>query len=100
MPWHTDGGDEPSEPPRANWSEHRRVVPQQVQEWSTLAARNPEASLVVAGDWNTDLTVGAGLTQYPYGTRDSTATLLDAVDDLGLRLSQATCPIPDLNETG
>jgi hypothetical protein len=72
MPWHSDGGDEPSDPPRANWAEHPRVIPEQVEEWCTLAARYPEASLLVAGDWNTDLTVGTGLTGYPYGLKEQT----------------------------
>lgn len=94
MPWHSDGGDEPSEPPRANWSEHRRVVPEQVQEWRALVAHNPEASLVVAGDWNTDLTVGTGLTQYPYGPKDQTEQLLGVVDDLELRIVTRHLPDP------
>jgi len=86
MPWHSDGGDEPSDPPRANWSEHRRVVPEQVKEWRTLAARYPDASLIVAGDWNTDLTVGSGLTRYPYGLKEQTAQLVDSASDLGLQI--------------
>ena len=94
MPWHSDGGDEPSDPPRAHWSEHRRVVPEQIKEWGTLAARYPDASLLVAGDWNTDLTVGTGLTPYPYGLKEQTAQLVDSTATLGLRIVTSCQPDP------
>lgn len=94
MPWHSDGGDEPSDLPRANWSEHRRVIPEQVKEWGTLAARYPDASLIVAGDWNTDLTVGTGVTRYPYGLKEQTAQLVDGAATLGLRIVTSRQPDP------
>jgi len=94
MPWHSDGGDAPADPPRANWSEHRRVVPEQVKEWRTLAARYPDASLLVAGDWNTDLTVGTGLTRYPYGLKEQTAQLVDTTATLGLEIVTSGQPDP------
>jgi hypothetical protein len=94
MPWHSDGGDDPADPPRANWSEHRRVVHQQVQEWHTLAARYPDASLLLLGDWNTDLTVGSGLSSHPYGLAVETAQLLDAAAELGLQIVTSRLPDP------
>lgn len=94
MPWRTDGGDEPSDPPRANWSEHRRVIPDQIKEWGELAARYPDASLIVAGDWNTDLTVGTGLTRYPYGLKEQTAQLVGSAANLGLRIVTSRQPDP------
>ena len=94
MPWHSDGGDEPQDPPRANWSEHRRVNPEQVQEWRILAARYTDASLVVAGDWNTDLTVGTGLTRYPYGLKEQTEELVDTTVALGLQIVTSCQPDP------
>jgi len=47
MPWKGDRG-------KFDWSEHHRIVPEQCAEWRALRDQCPEATLCVAGDYNTD----------------------------------------------
>jgi hypothetical protein len=71
MPWHSDQGDDPPPAKLPNWSEHHRVLPQQCREWASLQRLYPDASLCVAGDYNTDMGRGAR-----YGTREGIASLI------------------------
>lgn len=59
-----------------------------------MVARYPDASLLVAGDWNTDLTVGTGLTRYRYGLKEQTAQLVDTTAALGLKIATSRQPDP------
>lgn len=67
MPWKGDRG-------KFDWSEHRRIVPQQCAEWRVLCEQFPDASLCVAGDFNTDMGTGSY-----YGTREGIAALRDGL---------------------
>lgn len=70
MPWHCDQSDNPPETRFRNWSEHHRVLPMQCAEWRSLRENYPDASLCVAGDYNTDMGTGGR-----YGTKEGIATL-------------------------
>jgi len=55
LPWHSDVGDEPADPRPAAWSEHRRVIEQEVPALlRMLRAEAAGARRVLAGDFNTD----------------------------------------------
>ncbi|GAB3665143.1 hypothetical protein GCM10027596_30790 [Nocardioides korecus] len=54
LPWNGDVGPDEKNPGRG-WSEFRRVVAHQGQEWAELRRSFPFATLVVAGDLNQDL---------------------------------------------
>lgn len=84
LPWHADVGDGRMEPSPRHWEEHRRVVAEQTAEWISLAEQNPDARMVIAGDWNTDLLAGSGLATYTYGLVAETDLLLSTAADLGL----------------
>ena len=86
LPWHADIGDARDEPAPPRWQEHRRVVAAQTQEWVELRARYPEDRLVIAGDWNTDLLAGSGLTRYSYGLTAEVNTLLETAARLSLEV--------------
>ena len=70
MPWHCDQSDNPPETRFRNWSEHHRVLPMQCAEWRLLRQNYPDASLCVAGDYNTDMGTGGR-----YGTKEGIETL-------------------------
>ena len=53
LPWHSDKGDRPADPPPKNWSEHRRVLREQLPP--LLQELRVGARRVLAGDFNTDL---------------------------------------------
>ena len=56
LPWHSDVGDAPVDPPPRNWQEHRRVLRDEVPRLLRgLRIDAPDARRVVAGDFNTDL---------------------------------------------
>jgi hypothetical protein len=69
LPWNGDVGPV-GDIPAKGWDEFRRVVPIQGQEWLSLRARFPEATLVVAGDLNQDL-----CGKHYYGTKACRALL-------------------------
>lgn len=79
MPWHSDQSEHPPASPLPNWSEHHRVLPLQCAEWRTLREKYPDASLCVAGDYNTDMGTGAR-----YGTKQGIASLRAGLDDCDL----------------
>lgn len=81
MPWHSDQGDLPPETRLPNWSEHHRVVEQQCAEWLKLQRLYPDASLCVAGDYNTDMGTGS-----LYGTKTGISALSE-----GLRHANLFC---------
>jgi endonuclease/exonuclease/phosphatase family metal-dependent hydrolase len=61
LPWQFDVGDEPADPRPASWSEHRRVIEQEVPALlRMLRAEAVDARRVLAGDFNTGL-------RRPYG---------------------------------
>jgi len=66
MPWSSDRGLSGAEP---NWTEHHRVVSEQVKEWSELRDGHSDAAICVVGDFN--MTLGGG---YPYGAPEGQAT--------------------------
>ena len=66
MPWSSDRGLSGAEP---NWTEHHRVVSEQVKEWRELRDRHSDAAICVVGDFN--MTLGGG---YPYGAPEGQAT--------------------------
>jgi hypothetical protein len=56
LPWHSDKGDQPAEQPPGNWSEHQRVLREQLPLLLRgLREQAPGAHRVLAGDFNTDL---------------------------------------------
>jgi len=63
LPWKGDRG-------AFNWDEHHRVIQQQSLEWQAIAAQFPDADLVIAGDYNTDMGTGRH-----YGTKRGIADL-------------------------
>lgn len=82
MPWKGDRGV-------FNWDEHHRVIQQQAREWSALTARYPEADLVIAGDYNTDMGTGRH-----YGTKRGIADLNKALSECNLYCATAAANIP------
>lgn len=63
LPWKGDRG-------KFDWTEHHRVIPEQCAEWLELRKKYPDASLCVAGDYNTDMGTGTY-----YGTKRGIAAL-------------------------
>lgn len=88
LPWHSDRGDTPADPPPRNWEEHHRVIPQQGAEWARLRGAYPFADLCVIGDFNTGITAG-------YGTRQGRKLLADALTAAGLTCVTADTRGPD-----
>lgn len=86
LPWHADVGDKRAEPVPKRWAEHRRVVPDQAREWTRLRNDFPQAVLVIAGDWNTDILAGSGTTRYPYGPTNEARLLIETASSLGLQI--------------
>ena len=84
LPWHTDHGPEGT---ARNWTEHYRVIPEQAAEWADLAARHPQATLCVAGDYNSDLA-----DVHIYGTKQGRALLESGLAGAGLRCATRTAP--------
>jgi hypothetical protein len=87
LPWHTDPG--PCGDVRA-WSEHHRVIPLQGREWARLMTCYPNASLCVAGDFNTNL----GGPHY-YGTAQGRTLLRAALEGAGLVCMTETERVPE-----
>jgi hypothetical protein len=55
LPWHSDTGEEPAEPPPDMWAQHRRVIDEQVPALlQAIRAEAGSASRILAGDFNTD----------------------------------------------
>lgn len=63
LPWKGDRG-------KFDWSEHHRIIPMQCAEWLKLHKEHSDASLCVAGDYNTDM--GTGILRDKSGDRDTT----------------------------
>lgn len=82
LPWHADRGTDGL---ARNWTEHHRVIPEQAEEWAALAARYPNATLCVAGDYNTDLA-----DSHIYGTKQGRALLESGLAAAGLRCATRT----------
>jgi endonuclease/exonuclease/phosphatase family metal-dependent hydrolase len=56
LPWHSDRGDEPADPPPRNWQEHRRVLRDQMPTLlRSLRLESADARRVIAGDFNTSM---------------------------------------------
>lgn len=86
LPWHADVGDARAEPTPRLWQEHHRVVAAQTAEWAVLSARYQQDRMVIAGDWNTDLLAGSGVTRYPYGPTAEATLLMDTAMHLNLQI--------------
>jgi hypothetical protein len=91
MPWGDDQGDDPPQAKIANFVEHDRVVPLQCAEWLQLQKQNPQASLCVAGDLNTDM----GSAAWNRGTKRSIGALLQGMSKCGLFCATAPGRVPD-----
>lgn len=89
MPWASDRGDNMSDEPVRNWSEHHRIVVQQGEEWADLRRQYPNAELCVAGDLNMNL----GGPHY-YGTAQGRRLLRAAMAASGLFCATSTERIP------
>ena len=76
------------------WQEHRRVVAQQIAEWTRLNIQFPNASFAIAGDWNTDLLAGTKLVRYPYGLTAQVEQITTCLDQLGLQIPTRQFPDP------
>jgi len=63
LPWHSDPGPGGSQAP--NWTEFRRIVPEQGAEWLRLREQYPSHDIVVAGDFNQSLA-----SRHYYGSRE------------------------------
>lgn len=56
LPWFSDKGDEPKDPPPTNWSEYRRVFRDELPHlFALLQSESAGSQIVLAGDFNTDL---------------------------------------------
>ncbi len=55
FPWHCDKGDKPVTPLAANWSEHKRVLHEEVPILLKSLSEVKHSHRVLAGDFNTDL---------------------------------------------
>jgi endonuclease/exonuclease/phosphatase family metal-dependent hydrolase len=86
LPW---GGDKGKTGQEKRWSEHHRVIPEQVMEWSDLQKRFEGTNLCVAGDYNTDLGTGSY-----YGTRQGIAALNAGLEACGLFCATAPDRVP------
>jgi hypothetical protein len=90
MPWHSDQSEHPPASPLPNWSEHHRVLPIQCAEWRMLREKYPDASLCVAGDYNTDMGTGAR-----YGTKRGIASVRAGLDASDLFCATEPGRVPD-----
>jgi hypothetical protein len=88
MPWHSDRGRMGERADATDWSEHHRVLPQQIEEWRKLQRLLPGAQICVAGDYNTDMRTGAH-----YGTRTGIALLRQGLKDVGLFCATNETPV-------
>ncbi len=88
MPWGNDSGPDPKQPARG-WTEQDRVLPEQIADWARLRAEHPDASLVVAGDFNMNL----GGKHY-YGTARGRTVLRDGLAKSGLFCATETERLP------
>ena len=70
--------------------EHHRVIGEQAREWRELKERYPDADLVIAGDYNTDMGTGRR-----YGTKRGIADLNKALDLCGLYCATAPDLLPE-----
>lgn len=89
LPWHSDRGETPSDPPPRNWQEQNRVTPLQGEAWRALRAAFPQARLCVAGDLNMNLG-GPHL----YGTAHGRGLLAQAMAGAGLACLTAFDRVP------
>ena len=87
MPWHSDRGPTDAAP---NWTEHHRVVSEQVREWSELRDQHGDAAICAAGDFN--MTLGGG---YPYGTPEGRRLLEEGLLGAGLPALRGWSTSPD-----
>ena len=103
LPWHSDIGDaidfgdlrsETIMSHPRNWYEHSRVVAQQTAEWKSLQSMYPDASLAIAGDWNTDLLAGTKSVRYPYGPTAQVEQITSCLNQLGLQIPTRKFPDP------
>ncbi len=79
LPWHSDRGEPPSDPPPRNWQEQDRVTPLQGAASRDLRHAFPDARLCVAGDLNMNLG-GPHL----YGTARGRGLLTRAMEEADL----------------
>jgi endonuclease/exonuclease/phosphatase family metal-dependent hydrolase len=63
------------------------VIPEQAEEWAALRAKYPDATLCVAGDYNSDLAEA-----HVYGTRQGRALIEAGLTGAGLRCVTRTVP--------
>lgn len=89
LPWHGDRGRMGENLQAKNWSEHHRVIPEQISQWVGLQARFPQAELCIAGDFNTDLGTGRF-----YGTRKGIGLLNEGFERLNLFCPSAPAYMP------
>lgn len=83
LPWKGDRG-------KFDWSEHHRVIPLQCAEWMKLQREHSDATLCVAGDYNTDMGTGAY-----YGTKAGIASLCTGLAECGLFCATAPAHVPE-----
>jgi len=79
MPWNGDKGRMGSNLSAVGWSEHHRVIPLQIADWRELRRLMPGTPLCVAGDYNSDMQVGAY-----YGTACGITLLQQGLKEVGL----------------
>jgi hypothetical protein len=79
LPWKGDRG-----------KQHHRVVAQQAREWRELRERFADASMCVAGDYNTDMGGGG-----PYGGRAGVAALEQGLGECSMYCATAPTAIGD-----
>ena len=79
VPWHSDRGEPPSDPPARNWQEQYRVTPLLGQAWRHLREAFPDDRLCVAGDLNMNL---GG--PHVYGTAQGRRLFTEAMARAGL----------------
>lgn len=65
LPWHSDIGDKPKTPTPTNWSEHNRVLAEEMPRLIQNLAAEENCHRVIAGDFNTDF--GPQTKKYGYG---------------------------------
>lgn len=82
LPWKGDRS-------KFDWSEHHRIVPQQCEEWRSLAAAHPTTPICVAGDFNTDMSTGSY-----YGTKVGIQMLRAGLAECGLYCATAAPEFP------
>ncbi len=72
LPWKGDRGIQ-------DWSEHHRVIDEQIGEWLQLRQDYPDVPLCIAGDYNTDMGTGSY-----YGTKHGIAALREGLEKCDL----------------